>query len=95
MLPERSDPDRTNDRSSEIGENVPKQVGGNHNVKPVRMAHKMRTQNIDEILIAADIRKSAGHRSKSIVPNGMVYTIPFDFVAEATCLLCLRASSKA
>ena len=50
----RCDTDRAGAGRTEIGQDVAKQVGGDHHVEPVRVQHEMRRQDIDVVLVPAN-----------------------------------------
>ncbi len=65
----RSDPDRADDRGAQVGKNVAEKIRADDNVEPVGMAHKMSCQNVDVVLVRADVRKFTAHGAEAFVPE--------------------------
>src|SRR5215831_7384876 len=65
----RRQPHRSHDRSAEIRQNIAEEVGGNHNVEPIRMGHEMRAQDVNQELVGLHIRILLGDHHKSLVPK--------------------------
>src|SRR5262249_12255158 len=55
------DTDRPDDRGAKIRKNVTEEIRTHNNIKPVRMPHKMGRQDVDVILIRANIRVICRH----------------------------------
>src|SRR5258706_46943 len=65
----RGDPDRSNDGGTQVGENVAEKIGAHHNVKPIRMTYKMGSQDVDVILVRADVGILGGHGTETFIPK--------------------------
>ena len=63
-----SDPDRSHYRGAQIGKDVAEQVRSHDHVKRFGTAHKMGRENVDVILIGADIGELLRHGGKALVP---------------------------
>ena len=61
--------DRAGERRAEVGEDVAEQVGADHHVEPVRVAHEMRRQDVDVILVRLDVRVLLAHLGEALVPE--------------------------
>ncbi|ORM98181.1 hypothetical protein HA46_13715 [Pantoea septica] len=55
---------------AEIGKNVAKQIAGDHHVEPVGVQHEVGGENVDMILVDADLRVVLAHRLDALVPVG-------------------------
>ena len=64
----RRDADRAADRGPEIGQDVAEQIRADDDVEPVGMLHEMRGQDVDVVLVGADVRILRRHRAKALVP---------------------------
>src|SRR5260370_23593437 len=65
----RRDADRSNDCGSQVGKYVAEEIGPHDHVEPIRMTHEVSRQDIDMILVRADIGIAAGHRMKTFIPE--------------------------
>src|SRR5579864_276004 len=63
-----SNADRAHHRGAQVGKDVAKQVRSHDHVKHLRAAHEMRGENVDVILIGADVRIFLGNCGKALVP---------------------------
>src|SRR6202790_2889967 len=69
QISRRRNPDGTGNGRAQIGKNVAEQVRSHNDVKPVRMTDKMSRQNIDVILIGANVRKLLADDAEPFVPE--------------------------
>jgi len=65
----RGKTDRANGRRCKIGQNVPKQVRRHHHIKPIWISDKMRTQNVDVVLIRSNVGESLGREREIAHPR--------------------------
>jgi hypothetical protein len=62
------DSDRADAGRPQIAEDVAEQIGADHDVKPVGMAHEMRGQDVDVVLVGLDVGVVARDGGKTLVP---------------------------
>src|SRR5690242_1393057 len=65
----RSDSDGTGNRGSQVRKNIAEKIRADHHVKPVGMADEVCRQNVDVILIGANVGIAGAHRAKTFVPK--------------------------
>ena len=67
------DADRADAGRPEIGQDVAEQVGADDDVEPVGMAHEMRGQDVDVVLVGLDVGIVARRSRRSARPNRASY----------------------
>src|ERR1700730_8096023 len=65
-----SDADGANNGGTEIGEYVSKKIGAHDDIEPVGMANEVRGENVDVILVRANVRVLRSDSMKAFVPKG-------------------------
>ena len=73
MLPEGAMPIEPTHRGPEIGQDVAEQIRADHDVEPIGMAHEMRGQDVDVVLVGLDVGVVARDRGKALVPDTASY----------------------
>src|SRR5215467_11878175 len=63
------DTDRPDDRGAKIRKNVTEEIRTHNNIKPVRMPHKMGREDVDVILIRANIWVICRHLMETFIPE--------------------------
>ena len=53
---------------AEIGKNIAEKIGADDDIKPIRMLHKMRGENIDMVLRGLDVRIFRRHFLEALIP---------------------------
>src|SRR6266702_1276198 len=81
------DTDRPHDRWAKIRKNVAEKIRTHNNIKPVRMPHKMGRQDIDVVLIRADIRIIRSHLVETFIPERHGMDDPIGFCSRGQMLL--------
>ncbi|CSS33705.1 Uncharacterised protein [Shigella sonnei] len=53
---------------AKIGKDIAKQIGRHHHIEAFRLHHKTRAENINMLLVPADLRVILGHCFHSLIP---------------------------
>ena len=82
----RRDADRAAHGGPEVGQDVAEQVGADDDVEELRALHEVRGQDVDVVLVGADVRDSCAPIAlKRSSQYGIVIEMPFDLVADVRC----------
>src|SRR5438067_881604 len=65
----RRDTDRTDAGRTEIGQDVAEQIRTDEDIEPIRMAHEMRGQDVDVVLVGLDLGIVLADRGEALVPE--------------------------
>src|SRR5690242_13278209 len=81
------DADRSDDRGAKIRKNVTEEIRTYNNIKPVRMPHKMGSQDVNVILIRANIGIIRCHLMETLIPERHGVDDPVGFCSRGQMLL--------
>src|SRR5262245_28844656 len=59
----------TDERSTEVGKDIPEEVGGYHDIEAFGTQDEIQTGSIDELRVRLDVRVVFGHSAKDLVPE--------------------------
>ena len=102
VLPRRIDvgrwrnPNGPCDGRAQVRQNIAEEVAAHHHIEPIRVLDEVRGQDIDMVLVRANIGILGRNGRKRSSQKVMVWMMPLDLVAEVRCFAGrLRARSKA
>ncbi len=78
-------PDRACQRSTKVGQDVAEEIGAHHDVEPVRVLHKVRTQDVDVELVLSHVRTCLADCRDVLVSPAHGEGDAFDLVAPVRC----------